>query len=174
MVETAPYDVVRRIGDVEIRSYPRLIFATVTGRGDDGPFNLLVNYIGGDNKGRSKISMTTPVLTSEKVEMTAPVITRGDSMSFVLPSRYTSETAPEPSNPRVLIHEMPARTLAVIRFRGYARQSSESEHTRTLLDSLAENRIETVGEPVLMRYNAPWTPGFMRRNEIAIEINEKS
>jgi len=152
MVETAPYDVVRRIGDVEIRSYPRLIFATVTGRGDDGPFNLLVNYIGGDNKGRSKISMTTSVLTSEKVEMTAPVITRGDSMSFVLPSRYTIDTARA----------------------GYARQSSESEHTRTLLDSLAENRIETVGEPVLMRYNAPWTPGFMRRNEIAVEINEKS
>jgi len=109
MVETAPYDVVRRIGDVEIRSYPRLIFATVTGRGDDGPFNLLVNYIGGDNKGRSKISMTTPVLTSEKVEMTAPVITRGDSMSFVLPSRYTIDTAPEPSDPHVLIHEMPAK-----------------------------------------------------------------
>jgi hypothetical protein len=58
MVETIPYDVVRRISDVEIRSYSILILATATGRGDDEPFNVLLNYIVGNNKGRSKISMT--------------------------------------------------------------------------------------------------------------------
>lgn len=116
--------------------------------------------------------MTAPVITPERMDMTAPVISGGDSMSFVVPSKYTLESVPLPNDTRVRIHELPERKLAVIRFRGWARGKSIEEQKARLISVLQRNSVETVGEPFLMRYNSPWTPGFMRRNEIGIEIVE--
>ena len=170
MVETPKYEVIGQMGRVEIRLYPRLILATVMGDGDGNPFRLLFQYISGENSGRSKISMPTPVLTPERIEMTAPVISEGYSMSFVVPSKYTMETVPTPIDKRISIQEVPERRLAVVRFRGRAGERSVEEQKAKLLSILRENGVQTVGEPFLMRYNAPMTPGFMRRNEMGIEI----
>ena len=172
MVETPSYEVIGQMDGVEIRLYPRLILATVMGDGDGTPFRRLFQYISGNNSGSSKISMTAPVLTPERIEMTAPVISEGYSMSFVVPSKYTMETVPTPNDESIRIQEMPERKLAVIRFRGWARERSVEERKVMLISVLQRNGIETVGEPFLMRYNSPWTPGFMRRNEIGIEIVE--
>lgn len=170
MVETPRYEVVGQMDGVEIRLYPRLILATVMGDGGGNPFRLLFQYISGENSGRSKISMTAPVLTPEKIEMTAPVISGGYSMSFVVPSKYTMETVPTPNDERIRIQEVLKRRLAVVRFRGRAGERSVEEQKARLLSTLRENGVETVGEPFLMRYNAPMTPGFLRRNEVGIEI----
>ena len=172
MVEEPSYEVVRRIDGVEVRLYPRLIMATVVGDGGGTPFRLLFQYISGNNSGSSKISMTAPVLTPERIEMTAPVISEGYSMSFVVPSKYTMETVPTPTDERIRIQEVPERLLAVTRFSGGAREGAVGEQKAKLLSVLRENGVETVGEPFLMRYNNPWTPGFMRRNEVGIEIAE--
>ena len=172
MVETASYVEVRQIDGVEIRLYSGLILATVSGGAGGDPFRTLFNYISGNNSGRRKISMTTPVITPERIEMTAPVISGEGSMSFVVPSKYTMEDVPEPNDDRIRIHEVPERKIAVIRFRGRAGQKSVEEQKARLLDVLLRNGVETVGEPFLMRYNSPWTPGFMRRNEVGIEIRE--
>jgi hypothetical protein len=170
MVETPSYDVVGEMDGVEVRLYPRLILATVMGDSGGNPFRLLFQYISGGNSGGSKISMTAPVLTPERIEMTAPVISEGYSMSFVVPSKYTMETVPTPNDERIRIQEVPERKLAVVRFRGWARKGSVEKHKARLISVLQENGVETVGEPFLMRYNSPWTPGFMRRNELGIEI----
>ena len=170
MVETPSYEVIREIDGVEIRLYPGLILATVMGDGDGNPFRRLFQYISGNNSGSSKISMTAPVLTPERIEMTAPVISEGYSMSFIVPSKYTMETVPTPNDERIRIQEVPERKLAVIRFRGWARGGSVERQKARLISVLHENGVETVGEPFLMRYNSPWTPGFMRRNELGIEI----
>jgi hypothetical protein len=170
MVETPKYEVVDQMDGVEIRLYPRLILATVMGDGGGNPFRLLFQYISGNNSGGSKISMTAPVVTPERIEMTAPVISEGYSMSFVVPSKYTLETVPTPNDERIRIQEVPERKLAVVRFRGQAREKSVEEQKARLMSLLRENGVETVGEPFLMRYNAPMTPGFMRRNEVGIEI----
>jgi hypothetical protein len=69
-----------------------------------------------------------------------------------------------------MIQRVPARRLAVIRFKGYAGRKSVDEVKSRLLSALQKSGIATVGEPFLMRYNSPWTLGFMRRNEIGIEI----
>jgi effector-binding domain-containing protein len=114
--------------------------------------------------------MTAPVITPERIDMTAPVISGGGSMSFIIPSKYTMESVPEPNDDRVRIHELPERRVAVMRFRGWARERSVERQKTTLISVLQENGVETIGEPFLMRYNSPWTPGFMRRNEIGIEI----
>ena len=170
MVETPSYEVIREIDGVEIRLYPGLILATVMGEGGGAPFRRLFQYISGDNSGKSKISMTAPVLTPERIEMTAPVISEGYSMSFIVPSKYTMETVPTPNDERIRIQEVPERKLAVVRFRGWAREGSVEKQKARLISVLQGKGVETVGEPFLMRYNSPWTPGFMRRNELGIEI----
>ena len=170
MVEMAHYEEKGRIGEVELREYPELMLATVTGQGDNSAFRLLFSYISGENRTRKKLSMTAPVITSEKIEMTAPVVSDANSFSFVMPLKYKLEEIPEPLDSRIKIQRIPARRLAVIRFKGYARQKSVSEVKSRLLSALEKNGLPTVGEPFLMRYNSPWTPGFMRRNEIGIEI----
>jgi hypothetical protein len=44
------------------------------------------------------------------------------------------------------------------------------KNTHTLLSTLKNQNIQVKGEPILMRYNSPFTPGFLRRNEVAVEI----
>ena len=170
MVETARYEVAGQIGEVELREYPELMLATVTGQGDTSAFRLLFSYISGENRTRKKIPMTAPVITSEKIEITAPVISDANSFSFVMPVNYKLEEIPEPLDSHIRIQKLPARRLAVIRFKGYARQKSVNEVKARLLSALQTSGIATVGEPFLMRYNSPWTLGFMRRNEIGIEV----
>jgi hypothetical protein len=118
--------------------------------------------------------MTAPVITSEKIEMTAPVISDANTFSFVMPLKYKLEEIPEPLDSRISIQRILARRVAVIRFKGYARQKSVNQVKARLVSALQNSGIATVGEPFLMRYNSPWTLGFMRRNEIGIEIARDS
>jgi hypothetical protein len=168
-VETPSYEVTKKLNDVEIRKYPPLFVATA--RGDHDLFGMLFRYISGANKGSTKISMTAPVITPEKIAMTSPVFTDSDSMSFIVPSNYTRGTIPEPTDPNITIQELPARYLAVLRFSGWGREETVENKKKELLETLKENKIETKGEVVLMRYNPPFTPWFLRRNEVAVEVN---
>jgi len=170
MTQTAPYEVLEHNDVIEIRQYPKLILATVGGNDEDSAFGPLFKYISGNNKASYKIAMTTPVISSEKIEMTAPVISDQESISFVLPPNYTLETAPEPLNEQVRIQEVPARKVATIRFRGRAGERSVEEETVMLLAAIKKSGLTSMGQPFLMRYNSPFTPGFMRRNEIGIEV----
>jgi effector-binding domain-containing protein len=170
MVEDARYEEAGRIGEIEIREYPELVLATVTGLSDNSAFGILFNYISGKNRKEMKIPMTAPVITSEKIEMTAPVISDPNSFSFVMPLKYKLEDVPEPLDANIRIQRIPARKLAVIRFKGYAKEKFVNEVKSRLLSILQKSGTITMGEPFLMRYNSPWTPGFMRRNEVGIEI----
>jgi hypothetical protein len=117
--------------------------------------------------------MTIPVITSEKVAMTAPVISTGESMAFVVPRKYTLETAPVPTDPAVHLEEIPERMLAVLRFNGYTPYQRVQEFQQRLMATIEKNGIVTVGEPFLMRYNSPFSLGFWRRNEVAVEIQQE-
>ena len=171
MTEEVPYDVVKKIGDFEIRRYPEVILAVVEGFIDDSGFNLLFQYISGENKTRRRIAMTAPVITSEKITMTAPVITKNEYMAFALPASYTKETVPVPTNPAVKIVVQPKKELAVLRFSGRTPEVRVEKFIQKLQTSLQAQDIQSKGEPVLMRYNSPFTPGFLRRNEVGIEIS---
>jgi effector-binding domain-containing protein len=167
-VETPRYEVVRRIDGVEVRKYPQMLLATA--RGDDDLFNILFRYISGANERSSKISMTSPVITPEQIAMTSPVVSQRDSMSFIVPSSYNRDTVPKPTDPRISIEELPSRTLAVLRFSGLARSGTVDAKKKTLIETLTRNRLKIKGEVVLMRYNPPFTPWFLRRNEVAVEV----
>ena len=170
MVEKAPYEVIRHVDALELRHYPQLILAVAPNNEYDTGFNLLFNYIQGANTTQKKISMTAPVITSEKIPMTAPVISDQQFMAFVLPSSYTQNTVPKPTNAQIEIKIQPERTIAVKRFSGRATKKDIEKQLEILYSTLQKNDIQTKGESFLMRYNSPFAPGFIRRNEVAIEI----
>jgi hypothetical protein len=131
--------------------------------------------------------MTAPVVTptpqpagtastkGEKIEMTAPVVSmnteKGQFMAFIMPERFDINSIPKPSSSRVKIELVEPRKLATIRFSGYVTQENYKKNLELLSKTLENRGISTMGEPLLMQYNDPWTPPFSRRNEIAIQVN---
>ena len=170
MTDQISYDVIKKIDKLEIRQYPEVIFAVVENNMYDSGFNLLFQYISGENKTQTKISMTAPVVTSEKIKMTAPVLTGNNYMAFALPSQYSKDSVPIPKNPSVKIEVQPKKLMAVLRFGGRTTEKKVQNYIRELISILKTHKIQIEGEPVLMRYNSPFTPGFLRRNEVGIEI----
>jgi hypothetical protein len=170
MVEQAKYEVLRKINKVEIRRYPILVIAKVDGYGDGG-FNLLFNFITGNNRQKSKIAMTAPVV-SEQIAMTAPVLSESDSIGFVMPEGLTLETTPEPLDERVKIVEIPERIVAVLMFSGRWSNSIFNKKSKELLEELTKAKIKPEVRVFTMRYDGPFTPWFMRRNEVAVEIEQ--
>lgn len=165
-----PYAVTGTSGEIEFRHYPELVLATVDSAEDNAGFNLLFAYISGSNKPQKKIPMTAPVISSQKIPMTAPVVSDAASMSFVMPAGSKREDIPDPLDGRVRIVTQPERDIAVIRFSGYAPPEDVDTAASRLQAGLTNEGIVTTGQPFLMRYDSPWTPGFLRRNEAGIEI----
>jgi hypothetical protein len=108
------------------------------------------------------------------MEMTAPVtqaaVAGGMRVQFVLPKGVTLDTAPEPLDARVQLRLVPASQWAAIRYSGTWSQSNYEQHLALLRAALDAAGVATQGEPVLARYNAPFTPWFLRRNEIWLAL----
>ena len=184
--EEPDYEVVRKFDNFELRHYPPYVVAEVvldTPADDAGSqaFPILAGYIFGKNKGEKKFAMTVPVTqtaaaapTPVRMDMTTPVtqaaVAGGTRVQFVLPKGVTLATAPEPIDPRVQLRVVPAATWAVIRYSGTWSQPNYLEHLGELRASLEAAGVATQGEPMLARYNAPFTPWFMRRNEIWLAL----
>ncbi len=181
-IEEPDCDVTRKFDRVELRQYAPCVVAEVvldSSAEDAGnqAFPILAGYIFGKNKGEKKFAMTAPVTQRAapvRMDMTAPVtqaaVTGGMRVQFVLPKGVTLATAPEPIDPRVQLRVVPAGAWAVIRYSGTWSQANYLEHLAELKLSLEAAGVATQGEPVLARYNAPFTPWFMRRNEIWLAL----
>ncbi|HDP97013.1 MAG TPA: heme-binding protein [Euryarchaeota archaeon] len=174
MVEKAQYSVIRKLGGAEVRKYPEIILATVSGLSDDEAFSKLFRYISGSNRASEEMDMTAPVISddpkSEKIPMTAPVISKRNSFSFVLPSNFKEGKVPVPMDNDIEIERIPPRHVAVLRFRGKAKTEQTQEKIDELRLILKYNDLPESGGSFLMRYNPPITPGFMRKNEVGIEV----
>jgi hypothetical protein len=182
-VEQAPYQVELADGAFEVRSYaPRVVAelrldGSFEGVGNDA-FRPLAAYIGGANRTKASIAMTAPVTqesSSEKIAMTAPVTQQSDGASyrvcFVMPADQTLATLPEPTDPRILLREEPARTMATVRYRGTWTEARYRENLALLRAWLpAHGLAETGAAPVWARYDPPFMPWFLRRNEVLIEV----
>ena len=171
MVEKVNYSILKKINKIEIRQYPKIILALVEGYNDDRAFGLLFNYISGNNKKQEKIKMTAPVINSEIIKMTTPVISKNNYMAFIMPSKYDENNIPKPLDENIKLKIQPSRKLAVLKFGGYTSEKKINRFKKELLTSLKLNNIEIKGEPVIMRYNSPFAPPFIRRNELGVEIN---
>ena len=182
-IEEPDYEVIRQLGDaIELRQYARYVVAEVVlqasaDEAGNQAFPILAGYIFGKNKGEKKFAMTAPVTQSAvpvKMPMTAPVtqaaVPGGMRVQFVLPKGVTLESAPEPVDPRVQLRLVPASQWAAIRYSGTWSQANYEQHLALLKAALDKAGVATEGEPVLARYNAPFTPWFMRRNEIWLPL----
>ena len=164
-LEEPTYEVLLTVGDVEFRRYEPYVLAEVSVEGasqDRRAFQILAGYIFGDNDG------------GKKMNMTAPVETRGSDYAFVMESKYSRESLPRPNDERIRIFERDERVVAVLGFSGRWSQRNIREHEQELVDALATMDVETTGAPELARYNSPFTPWFLRRNEIIIPVSRES
>ena len=180
--EEPDFKIVQKLDDIEVREYAAYTVAEVVVPGpaaDAGntAFPILAGYIFGKNKGERKFAMTAPVTQVAepvKLEMTAPVtqtaVTGGFRVQFVLPKGVTQATAPEPLDTRVTLRDIAPSRLAVIRYSGFWSDSNYNEHLAKLQTALRAANLSWVGEAVYSRYNAPFTPWFLRRNEIWLNL----
>jgi len=200
MTETLGYEVEKKDGDFEIRRYGDHILAHVDieepfDQAMRTGFSILAHYIFGGNKKSSSIEMTTPVeeenKTSEKIPMTAPVteetLNKSEKIrmttpvteektgnlhriSFVMPSKYTMESLPEPEDNRIKFEEVEDEKMAALRFKGRVKEKLATNKIEELKKWLEENNIQPKSNFVVAQYNNPAVPGFLRRNEILVEI----
>jgi hypothetical protein len=186
-VEQAEYAVAKKMDGYEIREYPAHIVAQTTVQGPYGEslsegFRIVAGYIFGGNTKKERIAMTAPVVAekgggskvSETIAMTAPVVatTAGDSrvISFGMPRSYKLETLPTPDDPRVEIKMVPAKKYAAMRFSWYRSDARVRIMQEKLLSALRRDGIAAEGDVSYAGYNAPWTPPWMVRNEVMVEI----
>lgn len=181
-VEEAEYEVLLEDGDFEVRRYAPHIVAETRVEGNfsgagNRAFGRLFGYISGDNRGRQDIAMTAPVTqetAGEEIAMTAPVgQQRADghwAISFVMPAAWTLDTLPEPDNPAVRLRQVPAQTMVALRYSGFWSEKNYRRHREELERWMASRSLVAVGEPVWARYNAPFVPWFLRRNEVLVPV----
>lgn len=185
--ETPAYTVLAVREPFEVRRYqPHVVAETIVdgsfAAASNEAFRRLAGFIFGNNDGGRAAAMTaradsdspTPPAEGARIAMTVPVsMARQEGrwvMAFTMPSRFTVETLPRPGDDRVALREEPGDIVAALRFSGVGSEEAFVEKTAILRRALGEAGIATVDEPVLARYDAPWTPGFLRRNEVMIRL----
>jgi hypothetical protein len=180
--EEAKYAVLEKEGHFELRQYEPCLVAETLVEGDfdevgNAGFRRLFRYISGDNQTKMPISMTAPVaqeMRSEKISMTAPVTQQKGandwSIAFVMPAEYTMDTLPIPNDARITLRAIPARLLASITYSGTWSESRYEEHRALLDQMMSKRKLKPAGEYIYARYNPPFTPWFMRRNEVLVPV----
>ncbi|WP_111720353.1 heme-binding protein [Homoserinimonas sp. OAct 916] len=191
MTEQQPYDVVRSYDLFELRRYPEHLVAEVIVGGpfkDAGnrAFRYLFAYISGENASREKVAMTAPVIqedSSSSIAMTAPVLQQqaeersGDGaegsfvVAFVLPAALSINSAPRPKNDRVQLRVVAEGLVAAIRYRGRWTEEGYVSQLAQLRSAIAAAGFSATGEPRFARFDPPFRPSFLRRNEVMLDVD---
>jgi hypothetical protein len=189
-VEQPDYRVVAQDGKIEVRDYPALVVAEVVREGPrkaavSAGFRALAAYIFAKERGGDSIAMTAPVTQQrDAIAMTAPVTQSALSadappapgedgrwaVRFIMPAEYSLETLPPPASPDVRLKALPATRRAAIRFSGVATDALIAEQESRLRAWLDERGLESPGPATYAYYNDPFTPGFLRRNEVILDL----
>ncbi len=167
-IEEPNYEVLKSAGAYEIRQYDTYIVAEVdidasAREAGNRAFSILAGYIFGKNAEREKMNMTAPVSTEDLPD-------GGYTYAFVMESKYSMDTLPAPNDPRIRLVQKPPQIVAVHRYSGLWSERNYAKNTDKLKKALAADGIDITGEPMLARYNSPFTPWFARRNEVLIEV----
>jgi hypothetical protein len=186
-VEEPAYKVLNTFDDFEVRQYSPYVVAETLAKGSyenagDSAFSLLAGYIFGENQGGKSIAMTAPVAQMPvRLDERQPVTQirqsaaqSGDDAEFIvqfaMPADMTLQTLPKPNDNRVVLRQLPERRLAVIRYSGNWSEEEYLKQLQKLKSALEKQGLNWQGEPIWARYNSPWMPSFMRRNEIFLQI----
>lgn len=170
-LEEPEYEVLFETDEIEFRRYDPYLVAEVTVSGKSAgnqAFRILAGYIFGDNG------------SDETMQMTAPVESRDSDSeqdiyqdyAFVMEKSYSLDSLPVPNDERIRLREKPERIVAVRQFSGRWSEKNISKQEQRLLDDLQTLGVEIAGPPELARYNSPFTPWFLRRNEIIVPVEQ--
>jgi hypothetical protein len=167
--ESATYQIVRKDDYFEVRDYPALTVIETpmspTDNSADSSFMRLFRFITGQNEAKEKIPMTTPVFMSGNgAEAT---------MSFVLPATFSAEKMPKPLDGTVKVQVLPVGRFAVLRSSGGRSSQLESKSLAKLKAWMEEQKLGGSPAPIYGYFDPPWTPGFMRRNEVMLQIENR-
>jgi hypothetical protein len=187
MTERQQYDVVSHFPDFELRRYAAHLVAEVevdasfTDAGNRA-FGVLVAFISGRNSTGGKVAMTAPVVqqaASERIAMTSPVIQSGaesgrQQVGFVMPSMYTLETLPTPEDSRIRIREVSAELAAARSFTGRWSERIYTDQLAALTSGVAQAGLAITGKPRFARFDPPWTPWFLRHNEVVVPVTDNA
>jgi hypothetical protein len=187
--EEPNYKVSEKSDNIEIREYSSTISAEATVAGDkqsaaNQGFRIIAAYIFGDNISKEKVAMTTPVVQEklpekgEKIAMTTPVTQEklADDkwkIKFFMPSEYKLADLPKTKDERIKFTENKPYKAAVIRFSGSTSQENFEKHREILRAYLNKNKIKHDDNFRFAYYNPPFTPWFLKRNEVIVNVKSK-
>jgi len=174
-LEEPVYKMIKSTQNYEIRKYGDRLAVEVEFSSESSGFRYLFNYISGENTKSEKVSMTVPVTQSAKIDMTAPVTQSNKDgkmlMQFYLPSKFSIENAPIPTNKRVKLVTIEGGYYAVKRYSGRTSDTNYKKHLEKLKENLISDNIETLDDGIKAIFNGPFTIPIMRRNEVMMKIN---
>jgi len=182
--ELPKHEVVGKTAAYELRRYAPCVVAETSfasskgmfGGDQGGSFMRLAKFIGVMAKPQNE--------QAEPIAMTAPVLMQRDDsrrgadgaykMAFFLPaSRFAKAAdAPKPTNPDVTLVDLPARVVAAKTFSGNMRAGLIAEKERELREELERDgvRLKPGAEVMAAGFNPPWTPSFLKTNEVMLEV----
>ena len=162
--ESAAYKVVRSDGKFELRDYPAITVVETPmkspGQDADNGFMRLFHFISGGNAAKQRISMTTPVfMTGSGTNST---------MAFVMPAKLAPGEVPKPADQGLRVRELPPGRFAVLRYSGGRNEKQETNQLARLKTWMAAQSLPVLSEPIYGYFDPPWTPTFLRRNEVML------
>ena len=168
--ESAPYTVLAKDKQFEIRDYPEMNIVATQGfqtrdKQGNNAFRRLFKYITGQNEKKQKIAMTTPVYMQGEDEQR--------TMAFVMPSKMRD--VPLPTNEDVKVTKIEAGRFATFRFNGSRTDALERQAVQKLKDWLSYRKdvsYDPEQTPVFGYFDPPFTPGYFRRNEVMLRLNQ--
>ncbi len=165
-IETYPYVILKKYKQFEIRSYESTLFTSVKlstkgyKNSSSKGFSILAGYIFGNNERNEKIAMTSPVSMSLEDSMT---------MMFMVPNKFNKDMLPKPNQSGIEFKEEPAKTVATIRFSGWANDTKIEKYKQNLKAALDAEGIKYSNRFYFFGYNAPYEV-FNRKNEVIVEL----
>jgi hypothetical protein len=172
MTQRQEFRVLHTYKDFELREYLPCVIAEVRvsanfSDSSSSAFSTLFNYISKGNKSSEKIAMTAPVITAQS-ENTSEITEW--QVSFVMPAGSTFGQMPQPNNSQVRLRELDTETCVAKSFRGRATDDSSRKIAQALRKKAAEANIALSNETRICRFDPPFKPGILQYNEIVIPV----
>ena len=156
--EQLKYEVLKKEGSIELRKYAPFVMMKAGDPSYSG-FQVLFNYISGNNDKNQKINMTVPVFTDIK---------ETGFIAFTMPEDVVKDGYPSAVDSRIQIEKQEEKHYLAFSFVGSIKKVDE--FVLTLKDYATLNQIEIIGEPVLLRYQGPFVPPIFRKHDVMLEI----
>ena len=173
MTQRQEFRLLEKFSDFELREYQPCVLAEVRvsanySSASSAAFSHLFRYISKGNRAQEAISMTAPVIASQ----------RGNNasddewfVSFVMPSGSRFGHLPQPNDPQVILRELDSEICVAKSFHGRATDQLSKKKTNELRIAAGKASLMLSDETRICRFDPPFKPGFLHYNEIVIPIS---